>query len=338
METLCLENQWRKLLTKKHWSEQCTAVHSNFIATSSLKQYNSYINQFQEFCVIQNINFPPDEDNRSSAIAEFLLFKAKQSERPGSMLQSVRAALTHFFNSMEVSEPFCIFLKQLSTALIKSETARPKGRTPIMPLKPFTDMFERWPDNDNLTLAKLRVKAVTLITIGTLARCSDLAPANVLKRKNVTFNKDGSLTILFHGIKNDSDRKGFEIRVECAQNPKSDPVKTLRDYINRTADKVDQSEGPIFIKPSSPFGPVTPRGIADILRTAIKEAGLSDTFTPRSFRPSATSAAVASGCDHETVRQLGRWKTREVFYESYVYPLPKKDTTDKILNSDLKLY
>ena len=160
----------------------------------------------------------------------------------------------------------------------------------------------------------------------------------MLKRKNVTFNKDGSLTITFHGIKNDSDRKGFEIRVESAQNPKCDPVKTLRDYIDRTADKVDPSEGPIFIKPSSPFDPVTPRGIADILRTAIKEAGLSDTFTPRSFRPSATSAAVASGCDHETIRQLGRWKTREVFYESYVYPLPKKDTTDKILSSDLNIY
>ncbi len=303
-----------------------------------MKQYNAYINQFKQFCVSNNINFPPNEQIRSATIANFLLYKSEQSMRPESMLKSIRAALTQYFNSIGVTDPFCSQLKQFNTALIKCQTTKPKGRTPIMPIKPFMEMFEKWPINEKLTTADLRLKAVTLLTISTLARCSDLAPANVLKRSQLRFNSDNSLTINMFGIKNDSNRTGFEIRVEKSNNVKCDPVSCLEHYIQRTKHQVDSSIDPLFIKPTAPHDPVSPRGIADILRSAIKKAGLSDLYTPRCFRPSATSAAIFGGCEHESVRQLGRWKTRETFYENYVYPIRKDNTTDKILNSDLNIY
>ena len=313
-------------------------MFNNFIAESTLRQYNNYIAQFQDFCSSNNFPFPPSETQRSAIIAEFLLFKAKQSQRPESMLRSVRAALTHFFTIMGTPEPFCDLLKKFSTALVKSETNKPAGRTPIMPLKPFIDMFLGWPENDKLSTSDLRLKSVTLLTIGTMARCSDLAPANTLRRNQVNFNADGSLTLKLFGIKNDSDRKGFEIRVEKASTEKIDPVSTLRAYITRSAKKEVPDDAPIFVKATAPYEPITARGISDILRTAIKKAGLSDVYTPKCFRPSAATAAVKAGCDHESVRQLGHWKTREVFYANYVYPLPQADMTDKILNSDLKIY
>ena len=100
------------------------------------------------------------------------------------------------------------------------------------------DIFEKWPRDDMLTTSDLRLKAVTLLTISTLARCSDLALANILKREQIQFNSDGSLTISLFQIKNDRDRTGFEIRVEKASNIKYGPVKTLNDYIRRTADPI----------------------------------------------------------------------------------------------------
>ena len=251
------------------------------------------------------------------------------------MLRTIKAALTHYFNSIGIWDPFCQNLRHFYTALVKCETSRPAGRTPIMPIKPFTDMFNKWPENDKLSTADLRLKSMTLLTISTLARCSDLAPANCLKRNQVRFNQDGSLTLVLFGIKNDSDRKGFEIRVEKSSDPKCDPVQTLKDYMTRTSKKGTPEA--LFIKTTS-FDPLSARGVSEVLRNAIKRAGLSDLYTPRCFRPSAASAAIKTGCDHESVRQLGRWKTREVFYENYVYPLPKSDTTDKILTSDINVY
>ena len=335
METLRLEDRWRQTLLNKQWSEECAGIFHKFIATSTLRQYNFYIAQFQKFCFSINCKFPPDDTQISAVIAEFLLFKAKQSERPESLLRSIRAALTHYFNSIGYPQPFCLFLKNFNTALVKSVTSKPAGRTSIMPLKPFIDMFNEWPQNENLSVTDLRLKAVTLLTISSLAQCSDIAPTNTLKRNQIKFNQDGSLTLNYFGIKNDSDRKGFTIRVEPSANEKCDPVRTIKDYMNRTELPLDSA---IFVKAIAPYEPITARGISDILRTAIKRAGLGDTYTPRCFRPSAASAAIQAGCDHETIRALGRWKGREVFYNHYVYPLPKKDTTDKILSSDLQIY
>ena len=78
---------------------------------------------------------------------------------------------------------------------------------------------------------------MTLLTISTIARCSDLAPANTLRRNQINFNADGSLTLKLFGIKNDSDRKGFEVRVEKASTDKVDPVSILKAYITRSAKK-----------------------------------------------------------------------------------------------------
>ena len=144
---------------------------------------------------------------------------------------------------------------------------------------------------------------MTLLTISTLARCSDLALAKVLKRNQLTFNSENSLTIDMFGMKKDSNRTGFEIRVEKSTNVKCDPFSCLEHYIQRTKHQIDSSIDPLFIKPMAPHDPVSPRGIADILRSAIKMAGLSDLYTARCYCPSATSAAIFSGCEHESVRQ-----------------------------------
>ena len=66
-----------------------------------------------------------------------------------------------------------------------------------------------------------------------------------------------SLTIRLFGIKNDIDRKGFEIKVEKASNTKCDPVKTLNitfdeQLIQETMIKQSYIERPIFVKATHP--------------------------------------------------------------------------------------
>ena len=179
------------------------------------------IAQFHKFCVQLNNKCPPHERLRSATIADFLLYKSKQSERPESMLRSARSALTHYFVAIGVNNPFDNNLTNFITALIKSETSRAAGRTPIMPIKPFIDLFLSWKDNEMLSLKELRIKTITLLSISMLARCSDLAPANTLTRDQVTFNQDGTLTLKLLGIKNDYKRKDSKFVCKILQTLRS---------------------------------------------------------------------------------------------------------------------
>ena len=162
---------------------------------------------------------------------------------------------------------------------------------------------------------KLRQKCVSLLALAAMCRPSDLTK---FKRNDVKFNSDGSLTIVYFGIKNDLNRKGFEIRIQTAGNKKLNPVTCLHAYIDKTR-SITGAEGPTFISLISPHEGLSAAGISDILRDTIRETGLDvKKFTPRCFRPTGATASIRAGNDPEVTRQLARWKTHEVFYDSYV--------------------
>ena len=169
----------------------------------------------------------------------------------------------------------------------------------------------------------MRQKTIALLSLSMMARPSDLAPA-------MGFHSVKSLC----GIKNDSDRHGFEIKIDKASNPKVDPVACLKNYLDGTAGYTSNTHGPVFLSCTPPYLPISARVIAQCLTdTGLEGLG----FTPRSFRPSAATAAVASGLDPNTTQQIGRWKTKEVFFECYVYSITKRDFTDKILDSNIRI-
>ena len=98
-----------------------------------------------------------------------------------------------------------------------------------MPSSAFEILFSTWPDNRELTLNKVRQKTVTLFALVCMARPSDLAPLAQtfmpetgktipvsFSTDQLVFNKDGSLTMTFFCIKNDTSRMGFEFRVPIA--------------------------------------------------------------------------------------------------------------------------
>ena len=65
--------------------------------------------------------------------------------------------------------------------------------------------------------------------------------------------------------------------------------------------------------------------------------GLADKgFLAKSFRPTGATIAVNSGVLPETVVQIGRWKTKEVFLNHYVYPNAPQSYT-KICLSEMTL-
>ncbi|GFO17339.1 hypothetical protein PoB_004384400 [Plakobranchus ocellatus] len=111
-----------------------------------------------------------------------------------------------------------------------------------------------------------------------------------------------------------------------------------------------RSRAPLASVPPGSISPTEQFSAADIQRdferirdslvripvpTGLKEAGLGPEFTARCFRPTGATAAVLGGVAAHTARSLGRWKTDDVFFNRYVFPLDPDSITDKMFSVKL---
>jgi hypothetical protein len=340
---VCLENIWRERLQRLGWSERAVTQAPLCWAESTLHGYNRSLNRLQTFCGERQLPFPPVS---SAPLADIMCATADSSARPASQLRTVQAAVGILYAVTDQSNVLDSFdLHKLGVALTKSGTKVPMTRTSISPIKPFRDMFMLWSYNDLLPLKDLRLKVITLLALTVMLRPSDVAPKGkifdaeklstdsiLFTADMVTFLGDGSVQLQLHGIKNDTDGKGFTATVPCNPVAKLDPVASLQCYMERTREQRADS-GAVFVALSRPFIPIGSATVASFLLQAIELVGLSGLgYTAKSFRPTAATAAVKSGCDPKTAMQVGRWKTESVFYEHYVHARPENDYTERILD------
>ena len=109
-----------------------------------------------------------------------------------------------------------------------------------MPTQPFVDTFGQWPDNEQLSTERLRLKCISLLALCLMLRPSDLAPKAAcirsgelknLRLDRIQFLQDGSASIYLHGIKNDYKCDGFRVYLMPASVGKVCPVAALREYL-----------------------------------------------------------------------------------------------------------
>ena len=187
------------------------------------------------------MNFPPA---KTAVVAEYFCSVADASDAPKSALKIAQAALSHLYKvqlKAEGNPMDSLYISMLMSSLVKSATYRPLVKSKVMPVKPFAELFKRWPDNDQLCIKDLRLKAITLMALTLMLRPSDIAPKAVhfngqtleqnawlFTTENVCFLDSGSATVVFHGIKNDTSRSGFEVQMQPTDNPKLNPVRALQ--------------------------------------------------------------------------------------------------------------
>ena len=262
-------------------------------------------------------------------------------------MKSSLAAITFLFEGLGKTSPaYHSDIKRLTSALVKTGTFKPMSRQKPMPTEKFVGLFHLWGDNEQLSLKQLRLKAITLVALVLMTRPSDLAPKAKmfdtttmsvktisLSVNDVTFGLDGSMTFTFWGINNDSQRQGFEVTVPAAEDKIMDPVQCLKVYIRKTDTCRQGPDYPLFLSLKAPYKAITADTVGSILEQSIHLAGL-DGFTAKSFRPTGATAAVSQGVISETVMKVGRWKTKEVFLNHYVYgKVPVGFTTNLLSNT-----
>ena len=342
MEIFSLEGEWADTLSKQGWSVSATNIIKNCLAPSTLRLYNRQINRLRDFCYLHNEQFPPI---KASVIADYMCKVADLSNRPNAILTSALAAFNYLYRVLDIANPCDNNIYQLHTALVKSCTKLPRQKVNILPQEPFMELFMSWPENEDLTVSRLRLKTITLLAFTFMLRPSDIAPKSVVNSSTsgienqlvfstdrVKFMENGELQIQFFGIKNDTHRDGFSVSVPPASNPKLDPVDALRTYIRRTNHLRPQDTKPVFLTSVKPYRAITASTVAKVLEDAIYLAGLDlNLYSAKCFRPSAATRAIESGFDPDKARRIGRWKTPSVFFEHYVYDNTPSAFTDYML-------
>ena len=214
-----------------------------------------------------------------------------------------------------------------------------------MPIAPFWQLFLSWEPNDELPIKQLRLKSITLLALTLMLRPSDIAPKSVtynpiseqlvpqlFSTRHITFHDNGSASIVFHGIKNDTTRSGFEVLLPCDENARLDPVSALKSYITRTDIHRPYPEAPVFLTIQPPFRAIRASTVVNLMEEAIRIAGLGNQgYSAKTLRPTGATAAIDSGKHPDIVMKTGRWKTASVFRDHYVHSQPPADFTHDVL-------
>jgi len=343
MEDFSLETTWRDRLKSLGWSQRALEQIQLCRAKNTMIGYNRVIRDLVSFCSHNGYVYPPSQGN-TGLFADFMCQVADRSTRPLSLLKTTTAAISCLYEALGEPSPMEDgLLHRLSSALVKSGTSVPAKRTGVMPAKAFTDMFDSWDDDEKLSMKRLRLKVITLMALAFMARPSDLAPvaehfdpsstkntAYVLTRDQVEFHDDQSMTVTFFGTKNDTSRSGFEIRIPGSDETKVNVVGSLKSYMQRTQTLVGEDNA-VFLALNAPHKVLRAEGVRKVLTESISLAGLDGQgFTPRCFRPTGANAAMEAGCTPEAAMQIGRWKTKEVFLNHYVYPMAPQNFTKEV--------
>lgn len=348
MDTIRLADLWRARLETLGWSQAAREQFPLCLAPSTHMNYDRYICRFRDFCRKRDLRFPPSD---AAVVADFLVTQCSMSDRPHSALRCMSAALSALYEMCEASNPLRDpLITRLSHAIVKSGTRAPIARSSVMDVSAFVRLFESWADNRSLPLKLLRLKAISLLAIALMLRPSDIAPLAlrfdagtgvtspfVLTTDQLRFQADGTLQVTFLGVKNDTQRTGFQVSLPPNPNQAADPVDALRVYLERTDSLRCAGSGPVFISLVRPYAALSASSVSTVLHEAIHLAegfGLPPGHKPKDFRPTGATRAVELGFDTDDVQRLGRWKTRSVFLDHYVHNQVDAAFTQKLFESE----
>ena len=195
-----------------------------------------------------------------------------------------------------------------------------------------TSYIERAGANENLSTPDLTMKLAMLFSLVRPSRSADLAGLDLQFR---TFTPEGVIftpNILSKQARASKSSKEF-FYPRFTENCLLCPVKTLRDYENRTSHIRGRSQK-LFIATIKPHKPVASSTIARWLKTLLGKAGVNtEIFKAHSTRGASTSAAASSGVTTEDILKAADWSSETVFQKFYYRPTRNPSFGKAVLSS-----
>ena len=139
LENVYFEDLWRSRLSRAGWSKRAIEQFLLRWAKSTLVQYNRQIQRYAEYCQRQGVRFPC---NKEHVLVDFFCEIADGSEQPKSQVALSVVALSCLFQALVVENAAqSRTVSILVDGLVKSATMKPMVKTPIVPIKPFLQLF-----------------------------------------------------------------------------------------------------------------------------------------------------------------------------------------------------
>ena len=264
VDAIRLENLWRDQLDARGWSRAASNCLRLSLASSTLSNYDRYIRDLFVFCDARGLPFPPRD---TAAMADFFMHRCCSSARPHSTVHCVSAAVSALYEALGMDNPARDpFIVRLLQSIVKSGTRAPLAKSTVMDVSAFSRLFRSWPANEDLTIKQLRCKTIALLALALMLRPSDIAPLArrydagtdivsdfVMSTDQFQFTEDGAVKVTFLGVKNDTQRTGFQVTLPPSTDPKLDPVGALRTYLSLTDSVRCRITKPAFLTLVRPF-------------------------------------------------------------------------------------
>lgn len=316
---------------QESWEPEAAAMLIHALEPSTQRGYDGALRRLQAFVNGKGRPlFYPDDTPvlLASDFAAFLEHDTRGSTRPQSRIKQASAAVSALFRGRD-SPSHDDYIVMLKAALIKRRTTAPMKHSVPLELGVVLEMFRGWGPTANLSLPKLRVKALCLLAYALALRPSD---ATNPKASSIRVAEGGAaVTLTFLGTKTDRARIGDVVTLDAASDPEVCPVATLASYMDATTDTRSDMDAGIFLAITPPFDPIGSKRLAVLMKETAISAGAPPDITAKSFRSGAATTAMNRGVDEEIAMRAGRWRTVEVFRRHYVQRGLPGNYTDRVL-------
>jgi integrase len=162
-------------------------------------------------------------------------------------------------------------------------------------------------------LSGRRDRALLLIGLLGAFRRSELSALDV---EDIRFTEDG-LLVAVRRSKTDQEAAGTEKGIPRKQRPETDPVRTLRAWLDTARITTGPIWRPINRHGQLSSGRMSPAAIADVVKRACARAGLDpDRYAGHSLRAGLATAARKGRAPADSIKRQGGWKSDQ--YQRYI--------------------
>jgi integrase len=175
--------------------------------------------------------------------------------------------------------------------------------------------------NEDLGLAELSYKTVTILALATMLRTAELASIN---KQSIQISEP-SITFLLSRPRKPKKRgplHSFTLR--RLDNDRVCPVSCLSSYIARTQNiRPQANRGSVFISLKKPHSPVSSTTIGVWIKKYLATAGIDTTvFGAHSTRSAAASKAAVLGLPTDAILRAAHWTNESTFNRFYRKDFP----------------
>ena len=181
----------------------------------------------------------------------------------------------------------------------------------------------------NTTLLQLTQKLCMLFLLLTAQRCQTL---HLIEMPDIIFQPNSCTIHPNHVLK--QSKPGHHLDSihlnKYGENPNRCLVKTLEEYIQRTA-ALRNGEKRLLISTQKPHKPVSKQTVSRWVKMLMSKAGISHHYGAHSTRAASTSAARLRGVLLSEIIKTAGWKSAQTFARFYNKEVNDKSTYQSVV-------